>query len=95
MADMRDLAQAWRAAGRPLDLAQLYDTAVWSNPTVRARQLEADRGATKAADDAAAKERVDKAKRASSSISSTSGTVPTREPQRSLREDLDAVIPHW
>ena len=35
--DMKVLAQAWKASGRPLDISELYKQACWMNPAVRTK----------------------------------------------------------
>lgn len=73
-------------------LQELYETAVWANPSTRAKLLAADK---QAEEEKARKEARDKAARATKAGSSTTGTPgsgqATLKPvERSLREELEA-----
>lgn len=91
--DMTDLASAAIAAKRPVpSLQELYEKAVFANPSTREQAIAAK---LKAQQDASAKEARDKAvraKRASSSVSGAPGTgqAPSgqRKGEQSLREQL-------
>ncbi len=88
--DMTRLAQADRLAGRTPDLADLYERAVWANPTVRAKLTAAQQHAAKRADEQRRKGEVQKAKKAAVSV--TGGPAGTREQPKSLREDIAAAF---
>ena len=90
MEQMVAMARAETAAGRKPDLKMLYDSAVWANPTVRAKLLEAEVAAKQKKATEAAAEKAQKAEKASSSVSgapvgSESGKVAN------LRETLEEV----
>lgn len=88
-ADMAALLQA----GRAKDLQDAYDKAVWAHPDIRSTLLEqsvADKEAKRLAD---LKEKADKARKASVSMSGPPGaTAPSKanHEDRSLREELEA-----
>ena len=87
--DLAAFAQADRAAGRAPVLKDLYDRAVWSNPTTRAKMI-----AAQAAPGAAA--RIDKARRAASTVSTSSSTPANpKVADRTLREELESSLPMW
>ena len=46
--DMLAMAQAKQAVGQPLDIAELYEQAIWSNASVRAKMQAAERHTSKA-----------------------------------------------
>ena len=48
--DMLAMAQAKRAAGQPPDIAELYEQAIWSNASVRAKMQAAERHTSKQAE---------------------------------------------
>lgn len=85
--DMTRLAQAELASGNTPVLQTLYETAIWANPTVRAKLQSAQQHAAKKQDERARKEKVEKAKNASVSVTGVSST-PKDQP-KSLREDLE------
>lgn len=94
--DMLRLVLAARQAGQPdPSLAELYETAVWANPSTRKAQLAADQKAQqeRAAQEARAKAAA--AKKAASSVTGApgSGQAPTgrRADKMSLREQLEAA----
>ena len=87
------LAQSYVASKQPLpNLDQLYETAVWANPSTRAAILASQKQAemTKQADEARAK--AASARRASSSVTGAPGSGQSTRPVRSeisLREQLE------
>jgi hypothetical protein len=85
--DMMQLAQIERQSGRQPSLQDLYDRAIWSNPTVREKVLAAQQSA---AAKKAEQEAIDKAKRAQRAAKTVSGSN-TGEPskQLSIRESLE------
>lgn len=94
--DMTSLAQAAMAARKPVpSLQELYDKAVWANPSTREARLAADQKAQrdKVAQEARAK--AERAKRAGSSVTGApgSGQAPSAKvrPEQSLREQLEAA----
>lgn len=96
-ADMTSLAQAAIAARKPVpSLQELYENAVWANPSTRAAKLAADKKAQqqKAADEARTK--AEKARKAGSSVTGApgSGQAPAGGKSRadlSLREQLETA----
>ena len=94
MDDIKGLVQADRAAGREPTLDSLYERAVWSNPTTRAKMLEGQAAAGVAAQKAAQK--VTRARVAASTLG-TGGSAPAAStlPERDLREELEASLPTW
>ena len=87
--DMAALAQAKAAAGQPQDIAELYETACWSNPSVRAKMQAAAERKAEATKRKAEQERAKKAKRAAGSLSGSGGGGSTEQP-KGLREQLEA-----
>lgn len=88
-ADMAALLKA----GRARDLQDAYDKAVWASPDIRSTLLEAERQQAEAKRVAEAKDKADKARKASVSISGSPGaTAPSKanNEDRSLREELEA-----
>lgn len=85
--EMARLAQADKLAGRPSDLADLYDRAIHADPTVRAKLQSAQQHAAKLQSEREQKEKVKKAKRASVSVTGVS-SAPKDQPQ-SLRDTLE------
>ena len=87
--DMTALAQARAAAGQTPDIAELYEAASWSNPSVRAKvqaaQKAADRAKTKKAD----QERARRARTASSGLAGSGGGTAAQP--RSRREEIEAA----
>jgi hypothetical protein len=89
-----DMAALLRA-GRAKDLQDAYDKAVWASPDIRSTLLEqqlADKEAKRVAE---AREKADKARKASVSISGSPGaTAPSKanHEDRSLREELEANL---
>lgn len=104
-AQMTAIAHAARIAGQPVpELKDLYDQAVWANPSTRAKAIEAQRAADeaqRAADDAKrqkeARAKAESARRAASSVTGApspgqSGSAQTRSGAGSLRDDLLAAV---
>lgn len=88
--DMVHLAQAERAAGRTPVLKELYDKAVWANPSTREKVLASQRQAEakKQADEARAKAAA--ARKAGSSVTGAPTTGGGSATDLSLREQLEA-----
>lgn len=63
---------ALMSSGKAGSLQDAYDMALWANPSTRSKQIEADRAAMAAKREAERKEQVEKAKKASKSISNNS-----------------------
>lgn len=98
--DMTRLAIAVRASGGTPKLSELYEQAVWANPSTRDALLASQRAADEAqrakAEEtrrAEARAKAEQAKRAASSVTGapSQGTPGRREPQ-SLREELSAAF---
>lgn len=89
MDDMLTLARAEAVAGRTPVLNDLYEKAVWANPTVRDQMLSAQRKAAekKAADEARAKAAA--AKKASKSVSGSPSGKSAPSSDLGLRETLE------
>ena len=87
-ADMTRLAQTDRAAGLAPTLADLYERAIWSNPTVRAKMLAAQQHAAARQTERARKEQIRKAKRASATVTGQ-GSGDAEQP-RTLRDEIEA-----
>lgn len=88
-----------RASGQPVPpLSELYDTAVWANPSTRAQLQQAQAAAAQAQRAAEEKKRADearakaeKARRAGSSVTGAPGSGQNgRVPDGSLRGELEA-----
>ena len=71
--EMLALAQARSATGQPLELSQLYDSACWSNPSVRAKMQAAETYKSQQAQRKAEQERAKKAKTAAGSLAGGGG----------------------
>jgi len=105
-ADMVAMAQGAKASGQTPKLQDLYDRAVWANPTTRAKQIaaETDKASAKARAEtekaqrdaaAAAKAKAASAQRAGASVTGApSGTGQAFSPKSkgSLRADLEAAL---
>jgi hypothetical protein len=101
--DMARLLMVAKQSGLPEPtLAELYETAVWANPSTRATQLEATRAADEAqrTADAArlateARAKAEKSRRAGSSVTGSPGTGQSAprpvKGSGSLRDDLMAA----
>lgn len=89
IADMTALAHAERMAGRQPKLQDLYDRAVWANPTTRAKLTAAQQAAAakKAHDEAMAK-----SKRANTAGASVSGSPNGSGAAPASEEDLRTTI---
>ena len=83
--EIEALAQARRLAGQTPDLAQIYEQACWSNPSVRAKLQSAERAKAKA--EQARKRR---AERATGGLSGGAGGGGREQPG-SLRDSLEAA----
>ena len=68
--DMLAMAQAKQAAGQPLDIAELYEQAIWSNASVRAKMQAAERHTSRQAE----QQRQARAKVASGSLAGGGGS---------------------
>ena len=71
--DMLALAQAKSSTGQPLDIAELYDSACWANPSVRAKMTAAENFKSQQDQRKADKERARKAKTAAGSLAGGGG----------------------
>lgn len=90
-ADMAALLKA----GRATDLQDAYDKAVWASPDIRSTLLEAEKSQAEAKRVAEIKEKADKARKASASISGSPGAAaPSKanSEDRSLREEIMANL---
>ncbi len=92
--DMMALAQIDRSQGKPSDLADLYDRALYANRETRTKLLAAKEAEAKQKAAADRKARAAAAQRAASSVTGSpgSGQSPNeqRERAKSLREELEA-----
>ena len=79
-------AQAKQAAGQTPDLAQLYEEAIWTSTSVRAKMQAAERHTSKLAE----QERQERVKIASGSLAGGGGS-PTEQPTGTVRETVEAV----
>ena len=84
--DMLAMAQAKQAVGQPLDIAQLYEQAIWSNASVRAKMQAAERHTSKQAE----QQRQARAKVASGSLAGGGGSQ-TEQP-KGRREAIEAAF---
>lgn len=104
-ADMQRLVLASRASGQAIPpLSELYDQAVWANPSTRKQVLDAERAADQAQRDtvaaqkqAEARERAERARRAGASVNGSPGGAGGQAPSRrgsngSVRDDLMAAV---
>ena len=88
--DMVRMAHSERASGRMPELSDLYDRAVWSNPTTREQAIVQRQTDAAANTKAARAQRVAAARRAGTSITEGTGGVsaPESEHEQSLDETL-------
>lgn len=84
--DMVRLAKAEQSAGRTPKIGDLYETAVWANPTIRERMLAAQREAAAKKAEQEARAKAAKAKKAQKTIKSSPDGDSVSE--LSLREQL-------
>lgn len=90
-ADMAKLAQIDRAEGKEPELSDLYERAVYMNPSVREKHLSAQREAAEAKRLEDARQKAAKAKKASRTVGGTpSGDSPSAD--MSLREELEQAF---
>lgn len=92
--DMRALAQVDLAAGRPPDLSNLYDRAVYANPTTRSKLLALQKETEAKQAAAERKAKADAAQRAGKSVTGSPGGGQSQQakPQGgSLRAQLEAA----
>ncbi|HEY1299233.1 MAG TPA: hypothetical protein VGF07_01975 [Stellaceae bacterium] len=91
-ADMTVLAQSERIQGKAPVLAELYDRALWANPSTRDKHLalQRDAEAKRAAEDRRAK--AEQARRAAVSVTGAPGPGQAQigAPDRSLRDEIRA-----
>ena len=87
---MLALAQAKSVAGQPLDIAQIYDSACWSNPSIRAKIQAAENYKTQQTQRKAEQERAAKAKTAAGSLAGGGGGG--KEQPKSVREDTGGSL---
>ena len=78
--DMLAAAQAKSASGQPLDIAELYETACWSNPSVRAKMQAAENHSAQLAQRKAEQDRATRAKTAAGSLAGGGGSS-TEQPK--------------
>lgn len=91
--DVVRLARAETAAGGRPDLEQLYNSACWTNPTVREKLLSAQKAGEEKQRLADQKVKADKARKAAASVSGApgDGTEPVSSPE-DLRGTLEAAF---
>lgn len=93
MEDVTRLAHADRSIGKTPDLADLYDRAVWANPTTRAKALETQNKSQAEAGKREAAKKAAKAKEASASVEGgPGGTEETPLADLPLRQQLEKQI---
>lgn len=73
-------------------LQDAYDRSVWANPTTRAQVIENQRQEDETKRIAAQKEKVNNAKRASSSVTGSSTSSGGSAPKGTVREELEAAF---
>ena len=78
--DMLAAAQAKSASGQPLDIAELYEAACWSNPSVRAKMQAAETHVAQLAQRKAEQDRATRAKTAAGSLAGGGGSS-TEQPK--------------
>ena len=83
--DMLAMAQAKVAAGQPPDIAELYESAIWSNASVRAKVQAAERHTSRQAE----QQRQTRAKTAAGSLAGGGGSQ-TEQP-KGIRESVEAA----
>lgn len=88
-ADMVSLAKAEAQAGNQISLKDLYDKAVWMNPTVREKVLDSQRKADEKKRLEEAKAKAAAAKKASKSVSGSPGGESPAE-ELDLRQQLES-----
>lgn len=89
--DMAKLAKLDQAEGKEPELSDLYERAVYMNPSVREKHLSAQREAAEAKRLEDARQKAAKAKKASRTVDGTpSGDSPTAD--MSLREELEQAF---
>lgn len=89
--DMAKLAKLDQAEGKEPELSDLYERAVYMNPSVREKHLSAQREAAEAKRLEDARQKAAKAKKASRTVEGTpSGDSPTAD--MSLREELEQAF---
>ena len=90
------LASSYKASGQPIpDLPQLYETAVWANPSTRAALLATQQAAQEAKRTEEARAKAASARRAASSVTGAPGSGQSARPVRSdigLREQLEEAF---
>ena len=84
--DMLAMAQAKQAAGQPLDIAELYEQAIWSNASVRAKMQAAERHTSKQAE----QQRQTRAKTAAGSLAGGGGSQTDQPKDR--RATIEAAF---
>ena len=87
--DMAALAQATVASGAQPNLQDLYDKAVWSNPSTREKLLDAQHKAASEKAEAERKKRVANAKQSKSTGPGSSGAAAPSEQPSSRREFIE------
>ena len=91
--DMLAAAQAKSASGQPLDIAELYEAACWSNPSVRAKLQAADNHTAQLAQRKAEQGRATRAKTAAGSLAGGGGssTEQPKDRRAAITAAFDAV----
>lgn len=94
--DMLSLAQSYQASNRPLPkIGELYETAVWANPSTRTAMLATQKAAEQVRQAEEARSKSRQAQRAASSVTGAPGTGQASRPVRgelSLREQLEEAF---
>lgn len=95
-AQMTALASAAIAAKQPVPpLKELYETAVWANPSTRDQEIAARDKAQRSKEAADARAKAEAAKKAGSSITGAPGSGQANRaklPDRSLHDELEAAV---
>ena len=86
--DMARMAQSERSSGRQPDLQNLYETAIWANPTTRAKLIAAHQGEAQQTQ----REKVARARRASVGITSGAGAATQVEQPDDVRSIVTRAV---
>jgi len=92
LADMMDLARLELSKGRQPALKELYDRAVWINPSTREKLQAATGAASQAAVERERQEKAAASTRAAVSVRGAPGATAAAMPERSLRETIAAQL---
>ena len=92
--DVARLIRAARADNQAITLQEAYDSAVWANPTTRAKVLAAQDAERRAKEEADRKAKADAAKRAAAANIQGEGSAAAVTPRNdgSVRSDLEAAF---